>query len=181
MSKPAGYPYEPLKAPYDVAGPCGPTVLAGVLGVSCHEAIELMKRTNAKGWNGYTNVGHMRAALENKGLIFFKTSAFNDRSELPADTGKRLTALFIQLEGPWMGKGWRAEYSNTHWILADWDPEDGCTVILDVAGNFTRDNNLGWLDLETWTNLCIPGLVEWVPKATGWRVRGAYVVVERKA
>ena len=39
---------------------CGPTVLAGFLGIDTGPAIDLIGKAIGKPWPGFTNVGHIR-------------------------------------------------------------------------------------------------------------------------
>lgn len=103
----AGYPFSPKVGE---RANCGPTVLAAILGSDTDEAIKLMDKLYRKGWNGYTNVGHIRAVLEHHGISMIKTKEYKDLITI----GRKPIALFTQIEGPWMGKGWRAEYTHTH-------------------------------------------------------------------
>lgn len=172
-----GYPFSPEVGE---RANCGPTVLAAILGSDTDEAIELMDHTYQKGWNGYTNIGHIKAALKYHDISMNKTKEFDGIKELTITTFPQAhVLLFLQIEGPWEeSKYWRAAYNRTHWCLAY------AARMLDV-------NNLGlskdpscrvpaWIPVRRWQDIIIPRVVALFEGATGWHVRSGYYVEELK-
>ena len=154
---------------------CGPTVLATLLSVSTETAISLMNIAYEKGWNGYTNVGHIRVVLEKRGFEMKKIKDYDGMGPmLPCGMGfKAPTLLFIQLSGPWMGKGWRSEYNHTHWALF----QDG--MVMDVNNIFeeTKDKSRPeWVRQTVWEMIVMPHLMK-VMGADGWKARSGYKII----
>lgn len=172
-----GYPFSPKVGE---RANCGPTVLAAILGSDTDEAIELMNQVYQKGWNGYTNVGHIRAALKYHDISMNKTKEFDGIKELTITTFPQAhVLLFLQIEGPWEeSKYWRAAYTRTHWCLAY------AARILDVNNSRVFEPamppRLRWLWANKWQDEIIPRVVALFEGATGWHVRSGYYVEEIK-
>lgn len=172
-----GYPFSPKVVE---KANCGPTVLASLLGVDTDEAMQLMDKVYKKGWNGYTNIGHIKAALEHHGIAMKKTKEYDGIKELTAITFPQAhVLLFIQIEGPWEdSKYWRAAYNRTHWCL-------GYGIrILDVNNSRVLGTPTPprprWELFDEWQDEIIPRIVASFDDATGWHVRSAYYVEEMK-
>ena len=173
-----GYPCRPYV--YEEAN-CGPTVLAALIGQNTDTAIEVMKNTYAKGWHGYTNIGHIKRALESLDIQMVKTKEYDDLSNVPIDIADlNPVLLFLQIEGPWCDKGWRSSYSNTHWALF----ERG--LVMDVNnlgdGDYDPVEKIGhprWIDIDLWELEVMSYLVEDCYQGTGWHVRSGYNIIER--
>lgn len=162
-----GYPYTPMVSE---RANCGPTVLAAVMGLSTEGAIDLMDKVIEKGWNGYTNINHIRAALKVAGILMVKTSLYDEGMVMNPPTEP--TLFFIQIKGAWTGKGWRSDYNHTHWALGD------KRQFMDV-NNPIYSGHPTWVDHPTWRHSIIPDLVQGMD-GNGWHVRSAYLVEESK-
>jgi hypothetical protein len=173
-----GYPFSPNVVE---GANCGPTVLAALLGIDTGKAMQLMNKGYPKGWHGGTNVGHIKAVLNHHDIAMKKTKEYDGIRALPEQFPyKTHVLLFIQIEGPWIGKGWRSEYTRTHWSLAYQQR------IIDVnnpriASHFY--NRPRWVWLYEWEVYVIPsGIATWAKTdkhykgADGWHVRSAYFV-----
>ena len=150
---------------------CGPTVLAGVLRIDTEPAIELISKAIGKPWPGFTNVGHIRKALELKGYSMIKIENLA-RAELDGDAvynKPHPVMVFMQITGPWMGKGWRSEYNHTHWALVT---NEG---ILDVNNRDPEMDRPFWLIPSFWANDVMNRLVDSVG-GTDWFVRACYEI-----
>lgn len=148
----------------DEESSCGSVVLATILEVCCQEANMLMDLYAKKGWNGYTNVSHIRDVVVRKGLRMNKIPVKTLR-----DYFNNPTALFIQLEGPWEEKGWRSAYGYTHWAL-------GYKInVMDINNMhyFSRKVPF-WLPTMYWRSPVMNDLIRGTENATGWHVRAAY-------
>ena len=172
-----GYPFSPKIVE---RANCGPTVLATLLGINTDEAMQAMDEIYKKGWNGYTNVGHIRAVLEHHGISMIKTKEYEDLMTI----GKKPIALFIQVEGPWMGKGWRAEYTHTHWALVhNRKVMDVNNIHLDIHDATVLASGGAcppWISRATWEEEVMPAVANSFEGATGWHVRAGYYVEEMK-
>lgn len=157
------YPYRPVLSE---RANCGPTVLATILECHSETAIHLMEKHNEGGWNGYTNVGHIRNALKARGGSFKKVTVL----ELDFMDRTRLTACFLQITGPWMGKGWRNEYTHTHWALFQFG------YCMDV-NNPLVDGKPIWIPISEWKRDTMPRVVASYEGGNGWSLRGAYSAV----
>ena len=168
MSKIIGFPYSPkITKPAN----CGPIVLAALLGTDTAEAMALMNVTYKTGWNGFTNIGHIKSALESKNIEMQKTNIYDKLQIIPHLIEP--TLIFIQIEGPWMGKGWRAEYTRTHWILIHNDN------IMDVNNPKKLDKcHPHWVMRTVWEGTIIPYVIGLYKDGTGWHIRASYQVKE---
>ena len=163
-----GYPFQPK---VHEGTSCGPVVLATVLGINTKEAEKLMNETTPKGFNGGTNVGHLRKALESKGLIFHCANRYwNGKTKIPNNVGMDLpVAIFIQIDGPWVQKGWRSAYNHTHWALVNKG------MVMEINNKHHSDpHNPQWVHPEFWETV-MDALVEYIDGATGWYIRGGYI------
>lgn len=171
MPKIIGFPYKP-----EIIKPanCGPIVLAALLGIGTKQAMALMDKTYQTGWHGYTNIGHFKAALEYKGIEMQKTNVYDKLQLIPYLI--KPTLIFIQIEGPWMGKGWRAEYTRTHWILIHQDN------IMDVNNpkryNGKHPQRPNWETRQYWEKYIIPAVITLYKQGTGWHIRASYYIKE---
>lgn len=171
-----GYPFSPKVVE---RANCGPTVLASLIGEDTDKAMELMDRLYKKSWNGYTNIGHIKAVLNHKRIAMNKTKEFDGLSEITITTFPQAhVLLFLQIEGPWEdSKYWRAAYTRTHWVLGY------AARILDV--NNTRNSidhkRPRWEWVDTWQDNIMPRIAQSFENSTGgWHVRSAYYVEEMK-
>ena len=163
-----GYPFSPIVSE---EANCGPTALATVLGVDTNEAIELMDSTYQKGWRGYTNVGHIKSALKFKGIEMVKVKTYDNLKNVPAIL--KPTLLFIQIEGPWMGKGWRSEYNRTHWAFFH------NNRAMDVNNPPKTDGiRPKWINIGIWNRKIMKFLVGTYFEGSGWHVRVGYELKE---
>lgn len=154
---------------------CGPTALAGFLRIDTEPAIRLISEAIGKPWPGFTNVGHIRKALELKGYSMVKVPNLT-KSDLSGDNTfnhPHPIIFFMQITGPWMGKGWRSEYNHTHWALID---KEG---ILDVNNRDTGMLRPFWLIPEFWAKDVMSGLSE-IEGGDGWFVRSCYEIQPNK-
>lgn len=173
-----GYPCRPFV--YDDAN-CGPTVLASLIGMNTDGAIEIMKDTYAKGWHGYTNIGHIKKALESLDIQMVKTKEYDDLNKIPIYIGSsNPVLLFLQIEGPWCKKGWRSSYNNTHWTLFE------LGLVMDVNNiwedNYDHAEKIGhpqWVDISIWEDEVMPHLLSTIDRGIGWHVRSGYNIIER--
>lgn len=171
MPKIVGYPFRPKMVE---KANCGPTVLAAVLGVDAGKAIKLMDNNCKKGWNGYTNIGHIKNVLRSKGLTLIKFKDFDNRRHLPTKEENKFNEpiiFFLQIEGHWSGKGWRSDYSHTHYCLLHHE------MVMDV-NNYTGENSPEWFTINDWDQDVTPFFVDVINKGTGWYIRAAYRVME---
>ena len=146
---------------------CGSVVLAALLEVCCQEADMLMDLHSPKGWNGYTNVGHIRNVVEAKNIKMRKFDhIFVDG--LAESSFKHPVALFSQLEGPWEEKGWRSAYSYTHWSLLLGQQ------VIDFNHRYEEDKAPRWFASLEWKEDTMQRLVEGTKGCTGWHIRAAY-------
>lgn len=162
----AGYPFSPN---ITESANCGPTVLATVLGVDTNKAIELMDEYYENGWHGYTNIGHIRAVLEHFNISMTKIKGLEEESKIFVSNNPML--IFIQIEGDWMGKGWRSEYNHTHWLM-----QDKCKI-MDV-NNPLDSNKPKWVNVPQWFKDVLPIVLG--NDGTGWHIRSAYLLKERE-
>lgn len=154
----------------DEESSCGSVVLAAVLEICCQEANMLMDLYAKKGWNGYTNVSHIRDVLTRKGIRMHKITRFDDMKYVPDFIQfVKPTALFIQLEGLWEELGWRSAYNYTHWVLLM-----GASAI-DYNNRLSSEQKAPfWLRIPRWENETMQYLVDGTEGCTGWHIRGAY-------
>lgn len=164
-----GHPFQPDIHP---EANCGPTVLAALLGIDTKEACQLMDKTYKKGHRGYTNVGHIKAALQSKNIDMIKTKDFDGQRWIEYSEQTPLL-LFLQLDGEWVKKGWRSAYNHTHWALFQNDHA------MDVNNIFTLKHNMRtkvpWVTRTKWHILIMPFLME-SENCDGWYVRSGYYV-----
>lgn len=149
---------------------CGPTILAGFLEITGESAITIIEKAINKKWPGFTNVGHLRKALESLGYKMIRDNIFNNTQfDKPNNHDPHIPYfVFIQITGSWMGKGWRSEYNYTHWALLYE------TYILDVNNRKSLDDiRPMWLPIHTWKNEVIPGLIETLD-GDDWFIKSSY-------
>lgn len=163
-----GYPYRPL---ISEKANCGPTVTATILGISTADAIELMNTSYEKGWNGYTNVGHIRTTLKTRGIKMNKTKHWDGTYHQLPEAPLHPILMFLQVGGPWLGKGWWAEYTHTHWILVH------KKMVMD-ANNPLLHECFSWIDSKYWDHEIMRRVVTSWKEGIGWYVRSAYEVME---
>jgi hypothetical protein len=146
---------------------CGPTVLAAFLHIDTEPAIELISKAIERPWPGFTNVGHIRKALRLKGYEMVKIENLQ-RCEIDGSMPYERqfpTMMFIQITGPWMGKGWRSEYNHTHWAMIN------KIGIIDVNNRDTEINKAFWVIPEFWAQGIMPCLIrdlggeDWIVKS----------------
>ena len=174
------YPSRPLV--YDGHN-CGPTVLAALIGQNTDSAVDLMGATTAKGWNGYTNIGHIQRALNSVDIEMVKTKNFDGLDIIPKDIAdKNPVLLFIQIDGPWVKKGWRSAYNNTHWALFDNGlVMDVNNITIDDIDTETKTIHPRWIDIDFWHRHVMDNLVDDAYNGTGWYIRSGYNILgERK-
>lgn len=157
------YPYRPVVTE---GANCGPTVLAAILECHTSRAMAFLEKYNEKGWGGYTNVNHIRNVLEARGRTFDKV----DVQELDLMERNRLTACFLQIKGPWMGKGWRSEYTHTHWALFQFGH------CLDVNNPMIYGDQPTWISIRDWKRDTMPRIIASYEEGNGWGLRSAYSV-----
>jgi len=163
--------YQPLID--DERANCGPTVLAALLGVSASAAIKDMHEYYNKGWNGYSNIGHIRAALEAHGIQMLKA----DYDEVVFVDHEKPTLAFINLEGPWTEKGWKSQYHHTHWALLHEKMVMDVNNLAMLSGA-EDEIKVPWVDYASWDLTIMPGLVKNEEHCTGWGFRGFYEIEE---
>ena len=154
---------------------CGPVVLAGFLEMDTDPAIELIGKAIGKPWPGFTNIGHIRKALELEGYSMVKIDNLSDE-ELNGSVPYRYdypVMFFMQITGPWMGKGWRSEYNHTHWAIIS---KYG---ILDVNNRTEGMDRAYWIPPESWSTDVMPWLVKQC-EGDGWLVKSCYEIRENK-
>ena len=153
---------------------CGSVVLATILRITTQEADMLMDLHAKKGWNGYTNVTHIRAVCEKNGI---KMNKVNFKSQGPGIHIKHVnqpTALFIQMKGPWERKGWRTSYSYTHWALMLH------SRVIDINNIYAdqEDKRPDWLPVQIWIEDAMAHLTNSIDKCTGFQLRAMYEFIE---
>lgn len=159
------YPYNPRVLE---GANCGPTVLAGILECHTSRAMDLLRKHNEKGWHGYTNINHIRNVLKALGGTFIKVT-IDDIYTMFAMKKLQMTALFLQIKGPWVGHGWWNEYTHTHWVLIQFG------YCLDVNNPVIQGDKIMWIPIEDWKTETMPRVVGSYKDGNGWELRGAYI------
>ena len=149
---------------------CGPTILAGFLEITGESAITIIEKAINKKWPGFTNVGHLRSALESLEYKMIRDNIFND-TQFNKDNSHNPHVpyfIFIQITGSWIGKGWRSEYNNTHWaLLYEY-------FILDVNNRKSSEDIIPmWLPLFTWKKEVMPNLIKSMG-GNDWFIKSSY-------
>ena len=159
---------------YNEESSCGSVVLAALLNIDCQEAEMLMDLYSKKGWNGYTNVGHIKNVVIRNGIRMYKLKRVNKEKDLQLLYANKPTAMFIQLEGPWESKGWRSAYSYTHWALLVGNQ------VMDINNVYYEHqiNRPIWVARGKWKNEIMKFLVEHTDDCTGFHIRAAYEFLE---
>lgn len=147
---------------------CGPTALAGMLGLKLDEVRSHLPDFDAR---RYTNPTMMQKALRSLGV----TWTITDDSELrknfaeqgiavsPQDMARlnlpRYGLARIQWEGPWLKPGVppAAAYYHTHWIGS----------IRDDTGEHFFDCNNGWSGYCRWIEEVVTPITSKIKRATG--------------
>lgn len=162
-----GYPFRP--SVHEEAN-CGPTVLAALLGFGTRNACALMNHTYKKGHHGYTNIGHIRSALESKGKTMKKIKEYDELAYIDY-IGDAPLLVFIQIDGPWVEKGWRSAYNHTHWALFHKGH------VMDINNSFLGERQFAvpWVPAHKWHRIIMDHIVDG-EGGTGWYVRSAYLV-----
>jgi hypothetical protein len=140
--------------------------------MSTQEADMLMDLYCKKGWNGYTNVTHIRAVCERNGI---KMNKVNFKSQGPGIHIKYVsqpTAMFVQMKGPWEKKGWRSSYSYTHWALMHYHH------VIDINNRYSEGEDPYWFDTDSWINEALAHLANSIKDCTGFQLRAMYEFIE---
>jgi len=153
---------------------CGSVVLAGVMKISTQEADMLMDLYCPKGWNGYTNVSHIRGVCEKNGIKMNRLKYSGKKPGIPITHVNQPTALFIQMKGPWERRGWRGAYSNTHWALMLH------SRVLDINNVYANqeDPRPTWLPVSIWIEDVMSHLANTIDKCQGFQLRAVYEFIE---
>ena len=150
---------------------CGSVVLAALLEMSTQEADMWMDLYAKKGWNGYTNVSHIRTVCEKRGI---KMNLIKPHKPDFIPPSHHPMAVFVQMKGPWERKGWRSAYSYTHWALCIQG------MILDINSVLERgrhDPRPEWTNEETWRFTVLAHLADSIKDCNGFKVRAVYEFV----
>lgn len=146
---------------------CGPTVLSAILECHITRAMSYLEEHNEGGWHCYTNVGHLRNVIKALGGTFKKNNDVVLEWGIDSMDRMKLIACFIQIKGPWMGKGWRNEYNHTHWALFQYGQ------CMDV-NNPAIGDLITWIPTEEWKRDTLPRIIASYEGGNGWSLRGAY-------
>lgn len=168
-----GFPYSPVVTE---RANCGPTVLASLLGVDTEMAITLMDNLYKKGWNGFTNIGHIKVVLQHAGIPMTKEKGLTGATSLKWGFPNHHKLIFIQIEGPWEeSRYWRDLYTHTHWVLMYE------FKTLDVNNPYDGDGKRPiWISTAWWQEEIMPKVVaSYQPEGTGWHVRSGYHIGTR--
>ena len=159
---------------------CGPTVLAALLGVNTDRAIADMDKHYKNGWHGYSNVGHIRAALVANDIKMEKIRLDPEMKRSMAIEGLELNThylCFIIIDGPWTEKGWRSQYNHTHWALF----YKGRVMDINNCGlpSYKDDCRVPWTSVQEWRDEVVPGIIAW-DEGTGWSIRSIYKITDKE-
>jgi hypothetical protein len=152
---------------------CGPTALAGMLGLKPDDVLPHIPKFAER---RYTNPSMMQAALRSLGVRYHDVDDAEDRAAAATDHGNgkpelrwpKYGLMRIQWEGPWLNPGVpvAASYWHTHWVGVIC-VERGNPLFVRVPGRWLFDCNCGWASPEQWLDAVVKPVTKEIKRATG--------------